>query len=210
MPVRVAVLDEEPIYRHGIELALADDARFQLVATEADDRERTAEQPDIVVIGSSDKSDIKRLIEETRASYRKARIVCVHSSERPELAAFALRCGASCFLIKTVAASELRKILLEAHLGASYVDPAIGAKIVLLASGRRSARASLAFDLQLREREKQILRCIGSGMNNKDISRELSISVKTVKCYTSQLYQKIGVRNRVEAAAYLERSQGQM
>lgn len=87
--------------------------------------------------------------------------------------------------------------MLQAH---TLADGASGAMPVRTA-------AEPGFDLPLNRHEVDILRLIAAGRSNKEIAGELSLSVNTIKMYTSQLYRKLGVRRRTEAVA-LARQKG--
>jgi two-component system, NarL family, nitrate/nitrite response regulator NarL len=83
------------------------------------------------------------------------------------------------------------------HRGELYVDPSLGA-LLLGRPVREKAKADRFSTLTLRE--EQVLDCLATGLSNKEIARHLNLSEKTIKHYVMELFDKLDVRNRVEAA----------
>jgi two-component system, NarL family, nitrate/nitrite response regulator NarL len=111
-------------------------------------------------------------------------------------AATALQAGAAGYILKSASPAELRESVELVHRGELYVYPALAAR--LLQSTRKPVEPDAFSTLTVRE--EQILGHLTRGFSNKEIGRELNLSEKTVKHYVSTLFDKLQVRNRLEAA----------
>jgi len=104
-----------------------------------------------------------------------------------------------------VAARELVSIVRRVHGGEGYVAPALAASL-LSGRGNQPVSAPPPDPLAaLTERERQILDQVAAGLSNKEVAAQLHLSEKTVKHYMTIIMEKLGVRNRVEAALLAKR-----
>lgn len=123
------------------------------------------------------------------------------------LAAF--RAGARAYILKTIPASELGDVLRTVYSGETYVPPAVARTLVSEVTGESSGPPSATSALDsLSDREREILERVAAGLSNKEIGQELHLAEKTIKHYVTNILRKLGVRNRVEAAALLARDPG--
>jgi len=105
-----------------------------------------------------------------------------------------LNAGATSYLLKNVSAEELAKAIQAAHGGFSILAPE--ATQALMQANRQ--RPGIGFDLT--DREREILALLVEGCSNIEISDQLSISTATVKYHLTNIFTKLGAKNRVEAA----------
>ena len=113
----------------------------------------------------------------------------------------ALNAGASAYVLKGVGAPELMAIVSQVAAGESYVSPGLAARLlVAMQSRNQKALPNETPPPPLTAREEQILKLVAEGLSNKEIGRKLDLQEKTVKYYLSAVFQKLSVRNRVEAA----------
>ena len=96
-------------------------------------------------------------------------------------------------------AEELVDVLARVADGASYVSPALAAR-VLATMQTRGAKARADREMDLSQREEDILKLVATGLSNKEIGLRLELQEKTVKHYMTNILAKLQVRNRVEAA----------
>jgi DNA-binding NarL/FixJ family response regulator len=101
-----------------------------------------------------------------------------------------LRAGAKGYLLKDAAAEDVCRAIVRVAEGGMFLAPDVAAQYVQL-----STRPELS------QRELQILRMVGQGKPNKQIARDLSVEVTTVKGHVKSVFEKLGVRNRTEALA---------
>jgi DNA-binding NarL/FixJ family response regulator len=206
--IRVLIAEDHPVVRVGLERLLANEDDIELVgavengAEAIDAAERL--RPDVVLMDLS--------MPGTTGTEATARIVADHDraitvviltsfSDRSEILA-ALDAGASGYLLKDAEPDELLRGIRAAARGESPIDPK-AAREVLTTRLEREREP----DVQLSPRELDVLRLVARGMPNKRIARELAISEKTVKAHLTNIFQRIGVFDRVPAAIWA-RQQG--
>ena len=120
-------------------------------------------------------------------------VVLTSISDRGKIEA-ALDAGAIGYLLKDAEPDEVIRGIRAAARGESPIA-AKAARTLLTARGQRP-------ELQLSERELDVLRCVAEGLPNKVIARRLEISEKTVKAHLTRIYQQIGVTDRTQAALW--------
>jgi DNA-binding NarL/FixJ family response regulator len=118
----------------------------------------------------------------------------------PDLISEGRAAGASAFISKALTGRDIVDALVRA---------AAGEAVIAALPGPRPASPELDWPARsdgLTERESQMLVLLAEGLSNREIAAALFLSPETVKSYLSKTFQKLGVRNRVEAAAYVHRS----
>ena len=110
----------------------------------------------------------------------------------------AIRAGASGYLLKDTPPRDLIAAIKGTVSGKSYLDPSVAGKIMSTYS-ERTPRA-LPTHIQFSERENDVLRLLAQGLSNADIAARLFISEGTVRNYTSEIFKKLGVSDRTQAA----------
>jgi len=201
--IRVAVVDDHPLFREGIAQVIADCTSLEIVGegTTADDARRIAsdEAPDVMLL------DVEMPgggIEAARAIACACptvkTIMFIVAQDEGEIAR-ALEAGARGCVLKGMSGPELVDTLRSVARGEFYVAPEWAAHL-LAPVKRRPPAPTRGHDLsELTEREKQILDQVAYGLTNKEIATTLEISEKTVKHHMTNIMQKLRARNRVEA-----------
>ena len=105
-----------------------------------------------------------------------------------------LNAGATSYLLKNVSAEKLAEAIRAAYEGFSILAPEVTSALIKAAQ----QRSSIGFDLT--QKEHQILALLVQGLSNAEISDQLSISMATVKFHLTNIFSKLGAKNRVEAA----------
>jgi DNA-binding NarL/FixJ family response regulator len=164
----------------------------------AEDALRIARQhaPDVMVVdfhAEFSTDTVRRLSVE--CPHMRVLILTVLADENQVVTA--LQAGAAGFMLKGASGPELVESIRCVHRGESYIYPSLAARL-LQVSGHGRARSDRFSALTLRE--EQILDYLARGLSNKEIGRELNLSDKTVKHYLTTMFEKLEVRNRVEAA----------
>ncbi len=124
---------------------------------------------------------------------RPVQVIILTSFHEQNLVEEALRAGATGYLLKNVSADELAAAVRSAAAGKATLAPE--ATEALIESTRK--RTDIGFDLTGRELE--VLALLAAGSSNLEISQRLSVSVATVKFHLTNIFSKLGARNRVEA-----------
>jgi NarL family two-component system response regulator LiaR len=115
----------------------------------------------------------------------------------------AIRAGAIGYLLKTTDADELREAIRAAAAGQVRLAPEAAAR--LMREVRAPATSPEELTEPLTERETEVLKLIARGKANKQIARELFLAMSTVKTHVNNLYRKLDVSSRTQAALYAAR-----
>ena len=129
---------------------------------------------------------------EIRRRYPDVKVVMLSASTSQDLIETALRRGASAYILKTVDPTDLPSTLRQALSGNVFSTTGIG----------ESDEPTGAKAAGLTEREITILKLLAHGRSNEEIARELWVAQQTVKFHLTNIYRKLGVKNRTEATRY--------
>ena len=114
----------------------------------------------------------------------------------------AMRAGARGYMLKSAQALEVLQAIHTVHAGGVLIEPEVAGTVVT-EYRRLSQTVEPAQGLNmLTEREVEIIRYVAAGMSNREIANKLSYSEKTVKNYLSNIFSKLGIRDRTQAAIY--------
>lgn len=199
--IQIIVADDHPLLRGGVVLSLQEQGRFDVLAEvgTADEAIAAVEAhlPDIALLDISMPGSGLEAAAEIARRFPAVAIVMLTVSEADDDLMAALRAGARGYVLKGVSAPQLIEVLQNIAEGASYVSPALAARVLAAMQTRGPAPATSE---ELTAREIAILRLVATGLSNKEIAREMELQEKTIKHYMTNILQKLQVRNRVEAA----------
>jgi DNA-binding NarL/FixJ family response regulator len=195
--VRVLIADDHRLILDGIRKALESDGGFEIVGETQSGTQvlplvaRT--DPELVLLDlRMPNMDGLACLDEIRRRYPDVKVIMLSASTSPELIETALRRGASAYILKSVEPDDLASTIRQALDGNVFsagglpeADESIGAK----AAG-------------LTDREVTILRSLARGSSNEEIAKELWVAQQTVKFHLTNIYRKLGVKNRTEATRY--------
>lgn len=198
--VRIAIVDDHPLFREGVRRSLAEWPDFTVVAEggSSADAIRIAEEakPAVMLMDISMPGSGLEAVGEIARRAPDVRVIMLTVSERNEHVAEALRHGAKGYVLKGVGAEGLAEAVRTVAAGGTYVAPTLSAGLFLDTSGNRQRD-----DMEsLTTREKDVLRLVASGMSNKRIAIALDLNEKTIKHHMTRILAKLGVENRTEAA----------
>jgi two-component system, NarL family, invasion response regulator UvrY len=204
---RILLVDDHPVVRQGIKQVLSGAFHPALVGEAANAEEGLSEvrntEWDVMVLdltlpGMSGMDLLKDLRRE-----RPALPVLVLSMHPPDqFARRAMNAGASGYLTKDSAPTELVKAVGEVMAGRVYMNPAVAEELALHQQPERSQRPHEV----LSDREYQVLRMIASGLTVSQISARLTLSVKTISTYRARVLEKMNLRSNAELMRYALRS----
>jgi DNA-binding NarL/FixJ family response regulator len=109
--------------------------------------------------------------------------------------------GASGYVVKRAADSDLLAAIRDVHRGRTVLDPALAARVVH-GSLRRRGPAGPTQTAPLSQREREVLELVAQGFTNQQIADHLGLSVKTVETYRARLVEKLGLQSRSELVRY--------
>lgn len=201
--IGVLIVDDHAVVREGLRSYLELQDGIEVVGEAGDGREAIAcagaLEPDIIlmdlVMPVVDGISAMRTI---RSSVPTARVIVLSSFLDEDSLLPAIQAGASGFLLKNVAPSELVRAINAAHRGEAIIDPAVAARLLATLAG--DAQRAPVQAQRLTAREQDVLELIVGGRSNKRIALELGIAEKTVKAHVSRVLAKLGVADRTQAA----------
>ncbi|MBU1237654.1 MAG: response regulator transcription factor [Gammaproteobacteria bacterium] len=200
-PICVLLADDHPLFREGVAHSLANDPGFEVVA-EADCGEVAVDKalalkPALVLLDIN-MPGIGGIVaaERIAAALPATRIMMLTVNDNDDSLLAALKAGAHGYVLKGVAAAELRAIAHRIAAGEAYVTPTLAAE--MLAEFARPRQTDNLSDLTPREAE--VLELLSQGLSNRQIGESLQLAEKTVKHHMTNILQKLQVRSRTEAA----------
>ncbi|MEF0941451.1 response regulator transcription factor [Rhizobium sp. BR 362] len=200
--ISLAVIDDHPLFREGVIRSLAEIDGFTIVGegSTKEDAVRIVEDkhPDVLLLDISMPGGGLEALSLIMERMPDQKIVMLTVSEASDDVTTALKNGAKGYVLKGVGSRPLADILRTVASGESYVAPTLSARLI---SGDGSAslrKADLLRDLT--GRESEVLQLVAAGLSNKHIGLKLDLHEKTVKHHMTQIFTKLGVANRTEAA----------
>jgi DNA-binding NarL/FixJ family response regulator len=203
--ISVLLADDQAMVRSGLRLILEDQPDITVVGEAADGVEAVELarrlRPDVCLV------DIRmpRLdgLEVTRALagpgvVNPLRVVVVTTFDLDEYVYGALRGGATGFVLKDAGPALLIEAVRAAHAGDALVSPSVTVRLLK----HLTPAPAVKLARPLSERELEVVRAVARGRTNQEIGAELFISLSTVKSHVSGIQTKLGLRNRVEVAAW--------
>jgi DNA-binding NarL/FixJ family response regulator len=203
--VRVLIADDRPIFRAGVQGMLRDFPEIDIVGEamtgqEAVERSRRL-KPDVILMDLN--MPEMGGIAATRAIKEEDPdrvILALTISEAEEDIVEMVAAGASGYVLKDVDPARLARSIQDANAGQFQLDDALTRRVIMrLGSTLRRSRRPLAEPLT--DRETQILKMVVVGMSNKAIAKRLALGEGTIKSHLRNIYRKLQVRTRAEAAA---------
>jgi DNA-binding NarL/FixJ family response regulator len=200
--IRLLIADDHSVVRAGLEQLAATFPDVEVVATAADGVEAVARcvevRPDVVLMDlEMPKMDGIEATRRIAEAVPEAQVVILTSFSDRDRIVRALDAGAIGYILKDALPDEVARAVRAAARGESPLDPK--AARMLIASRRHDASSELS------ERELEVLALVADGCQNKEISRRLGISEKTVKAHLTSIFRSIGVTDRTQAALWAER-----
>ena len=208
-PVRVLIVDDDPLVRAGLTFMLSADPDLEIVG-EVDDGSRVLgavaeHRPDVVLMDI--RMSVMDGLEASELLHQQAdppKILILTTFDTDEHVLRALRAGADGFLLKDTPPADLVRAVVSVAAGDTMLSPAVTRRLIELAQHRNTARVqdeSLMATLDgLTEREREVAIAISLGKSNAEISSDLYISLATVKNHVTHLFAKLNVSNRVQIA----------
>lgn len=203
MTIRIVVADDHEMVRLGLGAVLARHDDLAVVASVASGPEAidaaSATDADVVLMDLSmpGMSGIEAAAEMTRRSIPAA-VVIVSTFDEPSDVAAAIDAGARGYVVKSVGPDELASCIRTVAAGGTSLSAPVAARLI-------SEPFEAPAQIRLTVRERQVLELILDGCSNRQIANALAISEKTVKTHCGHLFQRLGVRDRTQAAVWAER-----
>ncbi len=196
--MRVLIADDHPLILAGIKRALEEDDQFEVVAEARIGSQVlplvSQTQPDLALLDlRMPEMDGLTCLDRIRKEHPKVKVVILSVSTDPEVVQTVLNHGAAAYVVKSVNPIDLSSALRQALEGTVF--SAVGLP-------EKTAQQDAVKAAGLTDRETTILKALARGLSNEAIGKELWVAQQTVKFHLTNIYRKLDVKNRTEAARY--------
>jgi len=207
-PIRVLIVDDHALFREGVRAILKPVSDIEIVGEAGTGREALTLasdlKPDVILMDiqmpNLNGVEATRRILETQPD---AGIIIVTMLEDDDSLFSAMQAGARGYVLKGADKAEMLKSIRAVAEGEALFGPAIAARLLNFFHRNpqkpENESSSVAFP-NLTDREREILACIARGDTNTEIAEQLTISLKTVRNHVSNIFNKLQVTNRTQAA----------
>jgi DNA-binding NarL/FixJ family response regulator len=213
-PIRVLIVDDDALVRAGLRMILAVAADIAVVGEASDGAQVPAavkeHEPHVVLMDiRMPGTDGLAATEALRSRPGAPDVVVLTTFDADEYVTRALRLGAAGFLVKDTPPVEILRAVRKVAEGEPALSPAVTRRLIDRVAGTAPPevpprrRAALAVFEQLSRSERAVAIEISRGRSNAEVSRELYMSVATVKAYVSRLLTKLEMNNRVQIAIFV-------
>jgi two-component system, NarL family, response regulator NreC len=202
-PIRVLIVDDHAVVRSGIRLLLGQEPDIEPVGEAGTGREAVFQarslKPDVLLLDvvMPDQTGLEvlpMLVHENP----KAKVLLLSMQDDPRYVREAFAAGATGYVLKEAADTEVVAAIREVARGGRYVSPELGARL-LAAEAEAERRAG---EDPLSDREREVLRLLALGHTNQEIAKQLFISVRTAETHRAHIMQKLRLQSRAELVRY--------
>ncbi len=195
--IRLVVVDDHPVVRHGLVSMLGYEKDLQVVGEAADGQAAVRvileQAPDVTLL------DLRlpgfsgiEVMKQVRAQSSPTRFLVLTTYDTDEYIIPALSTGAQGYLLKDTSPDELVRAIRSIAQGGAALQAGVAARFLENVAGQKNGE-------ELSERELEVLRLLVSGASNKAIAAQLNLSENTVKSHLSHIFDKLNVQSRAEA-----------
>ena len=204
--IRIVIADDHPIFRDGLRKLLDTEEDMQIVGEVSNGNECTVMigklKPDILLLDlRMPEKDGLTLLEEMNFDSLPTRVIVLTATEDDRDVVRAMRLGARGVVLKQSATDLLIKSIHKVYGGEIWLDKRMTAEV--MKAFAKSAEGGPRRDKPLlSDREKEIVQLVAQGFRNREIGEKLFISEQTVKNHLHNIFDKLGVSDRLELALY--------
>ena len=209
--IKVLIVDDQELFRESLKvvLSVSDNIRVTDAVSGVAQALKSAEQdrPDVVLMDmrmpGTDGVEGTRLF---KKRWPEIKIIVLTTFDDDDYIFGALKNGASSYLLKGSSISKLSESIRIAYEDGAIITPAVATKVITQFSQMAQGSSRLQVDKEavkdISKSEWQIIQTVGSGMSNKEIAQELSLSEGTVRNSISNILFKLGLRDRTQLAIW--------
>jgi len=207
--IKLLIVDDSELVRTGLRTLLSDERSLLIVgeaSSVATATQKASElRPDVILMdirlpdgtGFDACRQILNQLPETR-------VLFLTSVVDDRLVDEAIRSGGHGYLLKEIDGRGLVQAILDVAAGKSILDPAVTARVMQLVKSGNKQNAVID---SLSPQEKRVLALIAEGKTNKEVGADMNLSEKTVKNYLSNVFEKLNINSRTQAAIYYSQNQ---
>ena len=213
--IKILLVDDHLLVRQGIKKILELEEDFQVVGEAGNGEEALGKfenlKPDIILldINMPELNGIETL-KQIKAMDKNQKVIMLTFHDEREYLVETINSGANGYILKDAESESLIRGIRDVNKGGSYVHPSI-AGVLVKSQKQTEVEPKLSKEMEdlrrLTRREKEVLKLISQGMNNREIANALFISEKTVKNHVSNIFKKIHVNDRTQAAIFALKNQ---
>ncbi len=204
MSIKVMLVDDHILIREGIRQLLEFDGSIEVISEAKDGEEclekLSASKPDVLLLDiNMPKKNGIEVLQEIKEKKLEIKVLILTVHNEIEYLMKAIDIGADGYMMKDSDFAELKRAIEVVLSGESYIQPSL-----IPALNKRLLMKDKDNDKveTLTKREQEVLICVVEGMLNKEIALSLNISERTVKNHISNIFKKIGVSDRTQAAVF--------
>ncbi|WGV29084.1 response regulator [Halotia branconii] len=201
--IRLVIIEDEDLIRLGIKTAINQEQNIEVVGESATGSGgmKLVEQlkPDIVLIdiGLPDISGLDLIYDIKSKTNSKVIALTCHSSQ--DIVNCALQNGADSYILKRMDLELIKHAINTTYQNNSFIDPEVAKRVFQTFTAHHQKIKGKKYTELPTATELQILKLMSRGLSNKEIAEKLFVTVSTVKGHSSNLFSKLGVRDRVNA-----------
>jgi DNA-binding NarL/FixJ family response regulator len=204
--IRILLADDHAVLRTGLRMLIGSQRDLEVVAEASDGdeavRKAAALRPDVALVDiTMPGSGGIKAIERIRQAAPDTRVLVLTMHDVPAYLRAALAAGATGYVVKRAADSDLLAAIRGVHRGRTVLDPALSVRVVQ-GGLRLRAPAGPTPAALLSQREREVLELVAQGYTNQQIADHLGLSVKTIETYRARLVEKLGLQSRAELVRY--------
>jgi len=214
MPTRVLIADGQPIVLEGLRCILGHSAGIQVIAEASDGMDaidKTVQfDPDVVIMDvKMPKVDGLTVLRSLQTRAPRSKVILYASSDSKDEFVEAMKLGCSGILLKEASTSLIEKSIVKVRDGEIWLDSNTTAAVIRqfaspaeTPSVSNNGSKTIRERAQLSQREREIIVLIAQGYKNKEIAEKMFITEQTVKNHLHNVFDKLGVSDRLELALY--------
>lgn len=205
--IRVLLVDDHPLVLDGINACLSSEASIEVVGQANNGLEALelaeALAPDVVLMDvSMPVMNGLEATKEMKLRFPQYRVLILSMHENREYILQLIQSGAAGYVLKDVSSEELVKAIEVVHQGGTYFSAKASDALVKQFENPTKAQSQDDKRQSLTKREEGVLKLLAEGCSNKEIARELDISVRTVETHRQNIKQKLNIQTAAGLAKY--------
>jgi NarL family two-component system response regulator LiaR len=202
--IRIVIADDHAVVREGTRTLLEREEDMEVVGEAGDGEEAIKviekNKPDVAILDiSMPKLSGIEVTKQVKSRLPSTAILILTAYENDEYVFALLEAGAAGYLLKDVPGAEIVEAVRSVYSGESVLHPSIARKVIQRAIVSSAKSHEDSTEIELSEREIEVLKLAAKGLRNKDIADNLCISIRTVQGHINSIFRKLSVGSRTEA-----------